>query len=291
MIVARLIGGLGNQMFQYAAARGLAINNNTSLKLDLSWFTAPDSRKYLLDNFNIKAEIATKEEIQTFTGKHDSPSRKTLWLLSRPLCDKKVFREPCFDFCGKFFKQKQQTYLKGNWQSPLYFRHIEHLLREEFTAGKPLSPSNQTFASEIRSRNAVSLHIRRGDYITNEQAQKYHGNLGMDYYMHAVELISSRTANPHFFVFSDDIDWARENIVLDYPTTFIKGGNETNCHEEMHLMSICKHNITANSTFSWWGAWLNNNADKMVIAPKNWFAEKQTNKQTMDLIPHKWLRI
>jgi len=291
MIIVRIIGGLGNQMFQYAAARALAITNNCPLKLDLEWFKTPGSRPYMLDRFNIHANVATLNEIVAYTGKFKDPLKKTCWLLSRPLSRKKVFREPGFEFTGKFAGQPPNTYLKGNWQSPRYFSHIRDILLEEFSIQENISPSTAAIANDIHSRQAVSLHIRRGDYVTNRQAQQFHGNLGFEYYHKAIEIISSSITNPFFYIFSDDIEWVSQHFNIYQQARYIAGNSENKSHEDMLLMSICRHHIIANSSFSWWGAWLNKKENKTVIAPKQWFRQEKQNRKTKDIIPGKWITI
>ena len=292
MIITKLQGGLGNQMFQYAAGRALSIKNNTTLKLDLSWFQDAEARPYLLDQFAIKAETATKKEIELFRGdkKEQFPNRIAR-IVSNTL-NNRIYREKGFCFSKKIFSVSDNTYIKGYFQSDKYFNAITDTIKNEFSLINPHSSRHNETVNKISGCNSVSVHIRRGDYVSSKNASEYHGNLGIQYYQQAATLIAGKTTGtPHFFFFSDDIDWAKKYVVLDYPTTFIEGGNEANCHEEMHLMSICKHNIIANSTFSWWGAWLNNNTDKIVIAPENWFAKPKYNSNTQDIYPDSWLRV
>ena len=286
------MGGLGNQMFQYAAGKALSIKNNAPLKLDLSWFQAAEARPYLLDNFKIKAEKATKNEIASFRGEKNELFQSKITRTIANTLGNRMFREKEFSFNKKFLSISDDTYIKGYFQSDKYFNAIEESIKKEFSLSSPLSSRHDETIQKIRDSHSVSVHIRRGDYVSSLKASEFHGNLGMPYYRHAATTIADKTtAKLHFFIFSDDIEWARKNLTLDYPTTFIEGGNEANCHEEMYLMSLCKHNIIANSTFSWWGAWLNNNAEKMVIAPENWFAKPEDNSKTQDRCPESWLQI
>ncbi|MDD3060131.1 MAG: alpha-1,2-fucosyltransferase, partial [Sulfurimonas sp.] len=142
---------------------------------------------------------------------------------------------------------------------------------------------------EIQSSNSVSLHVRRGDYVSNKNATSYHGVSSLDYYYNAIETISKKISNPILYIFSDDIPWVRENLIVSLPIVFIENTNTDRPFEDIYLMSLCKHNIIANSTFSWWGAYLNSNLEKNVIAPKKWFNDPVIN--TEDLIPSSWTRI
>jgi hypothetical protein len=177
------------------------------------------------------------------------------------------------------------VYLAGCWQSERYFKDIEDVIRREFTVKIKPDANNERTTALINSVNAVSLHIRRDDYVTNQR----HGTCALAYYQQAVEIISRKVSSPYFFVFCDDILWAKENLKLKYPTVFISHNDAAKDFEDLRLMTQCSHHITANSTFSWWGAWLNKKYDKIVIAPGKWFNDEGIN--TKDLIPEGWIRI
>src|SRR3989344_4984067 len=160
------------------------------------------------------------------------------------------------------------------------------MIRKDFTFGATIVERNKKLASEISGTNSVSVHIRRGDYVTNANTNQFHGLCSLDYYNKAVSFISSKQNEMELFVFSDDIEWCKENLKYDFPIHFV----ETNdAHSDMYLMSLCKHNIIANSSFSWWGAWLNDNFQKIVVAPSQWIADASVN--TQDLIPKGWIKI
>ncbi len=292
MIISRITGGLGNQMFQYAAGRTISIKHNIPFKIDISFFDNPkQNRHFLLDTFNIKAEIATKKEIIDFNGEKKDLLPKKYFRIIRNTLQKRIYRENRFSYSDTFLSIKKNTYIKGLFQSEKYFSSIKNLIKNEFSLRKPLSHVYDKHLKSINSNNSISLHIRRGDYVNNKKTSDFHGNLNIKYYTQAAEMIEKRIQNPHFYIFSDDIDWAKKNLMLNHPITFMADGNELNCYEEMYLMSTCKHNIIANSTFSWWGAWLNNNSNKIIIAPKKWFAQAEMNNQTQDLLPASWIRI
>lgn len=289
MIIIDIKGGLGNQLFQYALGRNLSLLNKQELKFDISHFNKKAcARKYSLNNFNIAGKIATKAEIAKYTN---TPViiryvHKLLPYYRRPLINQK----------GTVFDPNillaKDAYLSGYWQSEKYFISNATTIKKDLLLKKnKLSElrSNQYF-KKITDSNAVSVHIRRGDYVTNPKTNKKFGILPMEYYKKASQHIESKVKTPlHYFVFSDDITWAKKNISFENnPITFVE--QETNKdYIDLMLISLCKHNITANSTFSWWGAWLNSNPDKITIAPKQWVVHG--NKDVSDLIPRDWIKV
>lgn len=288
MVVSRLIGGLGNQMFQYAAGRSLAIANSCELKLDVS-----DYKNYTLHNgfeldlFNIRAGVATVDEVSSLVNVRSRLFR----LLSKKLGlkNKSHFLERSFSYDPDFFNIKNSVYIDGYWQSYKYFESIASQLRAELTPKNPLSGLNLVVSQRITQVNAVSLHIRRGDYVSNNATNKVHGFLGLKYYEEAINVIANKVSNPYFFVFSDDIAWAKENLELTNNVSFIDHNTGKNSYEDMRLMSLCQHHIIANSSFSWWGAWLGQNPNKIVLYPDRWFATNDRDIST--LCPPEWLRV
>ena len=287
MVISRLIGGLGNQMFQYAAGRSLAIANNCELKLDVSGYKNYTLHNgYELNLFKIQAGIATDVEISDFVK---SRSRLSSFISKKlKLKNKSHLIEKNFGYDSSFFEIKRFVYIDGYWQSYQYFESIKSQLKLELTPATPLSGLNLTISKQIANCNSVSLHIRRGDYVNNLEANKTHGFIGIEYYNKAISLIHEQVLHPHFFVFSDDIAWARENLGLIVNVIFVDHNQGRTSFEDMRLMSLCQHHIIANSSFSWWGAWLNTSPNKIVIAPKQWFANMQ---DTSDLMPENWLKI
>lgn len=294
MIVVKLIGGLGNQLFQYAAGTALANYHKTELFLDLSYLNADTKgaytkRKFELDKFNIHAKIADERILKNFNFNENKTSVKLKKLLPG-LFGKMIFNEHQFNFHSNFLKFPANTYLNGYWQSERYFNSFRGKLLDEITLNNPLTKGAVAIDQKIQSTTSVSLHVRRGDFVSLKSANHFHGHLELEYYKLAVEKINLKIKNATFFIFSDDMDWCRANFDFIASKEFIDGeGNNITTHEELILMSHCKHNIIANSSFSWWGAWLNQNADKIVIAPQNWFADKKIN--TNDLIPSSWIEI
>jgi hypothetical protein len=179
------------------------------------------------------------------------------------------------------------SYLDGYWQSHRYFERISNLLHDEFKLKEDSVEHNYGLECEIKDSTSIGVHIRRGDYVTNIKSAKYHGICSMDYYNDSFEYMSKIISNPKYFIFSDDINWAINNIKINYPIRFIST-NMKIPHYDLSLLSLCKHQIIANSSFSWWAAWLNKNLNKIVIAPKKWFTK---DKDANDLCPTNWIKL
>ena len=162
-------------------------------------------------------------------------------------------------------------------------------MRREFVIKYQQDAQSQMFSDRIQSTESVSLHVRRADYIQNALTNKIHGTCDQDYYDRAIRYIAERVIDPHFFIFSDEPEWVKENLKIDFPMTVVDCNDASRNYEDLRLMSTCKHNIIANSSFSWWGAWLNPNPDKLVITPEQWFNDKKRN--TKDLIPEQWVKM
>ena len=289
MIAVQLTGGLGNQLFQYAMGRSLAIRNNAVLKLDLSFFETYEWHEYSLDPFNIEKNVLQSADRIYFERNKKNLFkriiRKLFGLQPNYICEKNL------SFDEQYLQIKNPAYLFGYWQCENYFKENEQLLRKEFSVKIPPSTENQKLLDEIRGVESVSLHIRRGVFVNVDFVNKTHGTCSMEYYEAAINIISGRFNNPVFYIFSDDINWAKENLEIQHVHRFVDINNDKTDYEDLRLMFSCKHNILANSTFSWWGAWLNNNPDKLVIAPKQWFADPNKNKLSQTIIPNSWIRI
>lgn len=291
MIITQILGGLGNQMFQYAAARALSLRCDTRLLLDISSFDNYKLHNFeLLRVFNHSLTMASQQDIRSvLRGASSSWMRRvTRHRALRHLCSRTLVREPHFHYWPGLGDVSPPCYLEGYWQSERYFVDIGNTIRDDFVFREPLADHNIALAANIAAVNAVSLHIRRGDYINNAATLAVHGLCHIEYYVAAVSYIAERVQDPQFFVFSDDIEWARENLNIRYPCRFIDHNCGTESYIDMRLMSLCQHNVIANSSFSWWGAWLNSHRGKIVIAPKRWFA-KETNLQ--DLFPPSWVTL
>ena len=292
MIIVYLKGGLGNQMFQYALGRHLAEIHKTELKLDISAYDYDGPLGYSLGIFNTVQSFAAEEEIKKLKHLDQSDFQKWLHNLfhSHPKISKTFIRWNKPEFNPKILSLPNNIYLEGYWNSEKYFKNIEKIIRREFTIKIPQTGKNKELAETISSKQSVSIHIRRGDYVLDKQTNQTHGTCGLDYYHRCIESLARSIPEPHFFVFSDDPDWCRNNLRPSYPITFVSHNDMAHSYEDMRLMSRCKHNIIANSTFSWWAAWLNPNNDKLVYAPKKWFNNESGRKHSNDIIPPQWIK-
>lgn len=286
MIIINLKGGLGNQMFQYACGRSLALKNKDSLKLEIAGLERANQigdiyRSFGLGAFTIEKNIASVEEVQRFKYPYGIVSKGWRFINAKILKRTYIVYEP------QVLNWKGDIFLDGYFQSPRYFDHIRDTLLVDFTLVDPLSPAGATFAAQMRETNSVSIHVRRGDYIKNPRVLAEFGVCSLAYYKEAIAKIKATHQNPTFFIFSDDIAWVRENLAIGTDAVFVKDPTITD-YQELVLMGHCKHNIIANSSFSWWGAWLNQNHDKMVIAPTPWFESSAFDK---NLIPSTWIQL
>ena len=292
MIITKLKGGLGNQMFQYATGLASALENKTTQKIDLKSYnnaTRDTPRKFALNVFSITSPVAVSEEIKKVKNQ-DGPISKYLTLIKQ-----KVFKQYYLDFHPEFLKtageklgQKKDVYLDGSFQSEKNFIDYTEQIRQEFNFKKEIfNEQVKQLAELIQKENSVSIHIRRGDYAYDKKTNKYHGTCPVEYYEEAIKLIKEKVLNPIFYVFTDDGKWTDENFKIIPHTNISK--KQLKDYEEMFLMTQCKHNIIANSSFSWWGAWLNKNSDKIVVAPKKW-VNKKPNPHP-NIIPATWIKI
>jgi hypothetical protein len=260
MIIVRLIGGLGNQLFQYAVGRDLALKHGVPLKLDISGFETYKLHKYSLGSYTLAATIASSEDRALFVNENGEV------LTDLEKLNRTFIQEISPVFNPRVLEAGRDTYLAGYWNSEKYFIDIRKTILSDLTVDTPPEGENAKILEKINASNSVSLHVRRGDYVNN----RVFGVCGLDYYKKAIDHIAKKVNSPTFFVFSDDYEWVKDNLKIDYPAVYVHHNNADKNYEDLRLMSACKHNIIANSTFSWWGAWLNQNEDKVVIAPKKW---------------------
>lgn len=293
MIIAEVAGGLANQMIIYAAARALSLHKNVELKLDLGALQKDKLRKYQMHHLNISAEIASPSEIAKIRR---SSKIKIVEKIKNKLRKKLkikvpyIYREPLCSYDESFWSLPDDVYIGGNFISTKYFDNIKSILITEFAVQSVLSRTTEEICESMNNCESVSIHVRRGDFASNPHTNEFHGLIDVDYYSRAMKYVESRISNPSYFLFSDDIAWARENIVSAQPITFVDHIGQEDAYEDMHLMKNCKHNILANSGFGYWGAWLNENAQQIVVAPKKWFANDEINA-LFDLIPTEWIRL
>lgn len=271
MVIVRLLGGLGNQLFQYAMARRIAWQHQVPLKMDISSFDCYKLRSYRLNHFNIAEDFATKQEIYDLVRAG------------------KIVRERQFCFDEQMMNISGDVYIDGYWQCERYFKNISDLVRREFQLRTRLNQMDEDIVKKIKETQSISLHIRRGDYVYDEYNHQIHGTCSLAYYHSCVEKIMESIDRPHFFLFSDDKEWVQENIKLSGPVTFVTHNDIDREYADLYLMSNCKHHIIANSSFSWWGAWLCSNERKRVFAPARWFHSNDYDSK--DIIPSEWSQV
>jgi len=297
VIVVKLQGGLGNQMFQYAVGRELQRRNGGELALDLTQLLDRFPRNnvvvrdYNLDIFDIQprltvlSQLARHLPVPLLYMHAASALARALDQagLQRYISEPVSSREEVLEARGN-------VYLDGHWQSPKYFAGREDVLRREFRVKRALSPAGERVAAQMASTDSICVNVRRTDYVTVQAAIEMHGFVGKGYYDRGIEQIAPRLSNPHIFVTSDDLEWCRENLRFKYPTTVL--GHEYKGYkfgEELALMVRCKHFLIPNSSFAWWAAWLKPSEDKIVACPRNWFRDPKIDSS--DLIPPEWIRL
>lgn len=286
MIIIKIMGGLGNQMFQYALYRKLLYLDKNP-KMDANFFSRFEVHNGLeLENvFNIKIQHAQNEDITKLgdvqfnliarARRKAGIIKKTHIMPSR--YDTARYMPAIFEY--------DNVYLDGYWQSEKYFADIKDIIKGEFKFGGQLLGRNGEIAQKIEEENSISIHIRRGDYLS---IPLYQNICTKEYYKAAIDFINKRIKSPQYYVFSDDINWCRTNLQL-HDAIYVDWNRNENSHYDMQLMSKCKHNIIANSSFSWWGAWLNDNPDKIVVAPNKWFNDHKIYQQ--DIVPDSWIKL
>jgi hypothetical protein len=304
MIVVNINGGLGNQLFQYAFGRNLSILFNTELLLYIEDYKYNWLRNFELNHFNIKGRVIGNKELDKLNN------------------DKKIVKitESRGGHESNILKLQDNAFYSGNWQTSRYFETNFDMFHNDFNINTFPSVEDSVVLQKILSSNSICIHIRRGDYITRKSTFiKYGSVCNIDYYMTGVRYIIDKVKDPSFFVFSDDIQWAKQNLKIETPVYFIDH-NYSRKHynlekyylfrnslilfkkfykdlafQDLRLMSNCKHFIISNSTFSWWGAWLASNKEKIVIAPGVWsndFQNDQIIPQSSDhIIPENWIKI
>ena len=279
MIISRLHGRLGNQMFQYAAARGLAARLGVAVALDTR-----DALRRGEGVLTRVFDLPLAEPLTLPPNRHDSPLAYALWrVMGRA---PRFRRERGLGYNPAFADWDDDSYLHGYWQSEKYFAHAADDIRRDFSFPDFTNAQNAEMAARIGEGLAISLHVRRGDYLTLSA----HAVCDEAYYTRALDrLLQGVEGTPTVFVFSDDPDWAKANLPLPVEKVVVDFNGPETDFEDMRLMSLCRHNIIGNSSFSWWAAWLNANPDKRVAGPARWFGEPKMRNP--DILPGDWLRI
>lgn len=295
MIVIKLTGGIGNQMFQYALGRVLSKLNKTELYLDLSFYNNRNKidtpRNYELDIFqNIVAKNVSSNILNKFTR----PNKLKLLVnhyfkLKLQIYPKNWIKEDGHRYHPEVLRLRGDYLIDGYWQTEEYFKKYRRQILEDFSFPKKVSKKNKLILNQIKKKNSISIHVRRGDYVTSKKTNTYHGICSATYYKKAINLINKQVKDPWFVVFSDDLSWCKKYLLVPKNSLFVSHNIKKNSFEDMRLMSLCKHNIIANSSFSWWGAWLNRSKNKIIIAPQKWFKGSSSSKN--DIIPTNWKKI
>ena len=285
MIYSRIRGGLGNQLFQYCMARSLADKLETDLGLDIRDFSQDSPYLMGLKNFNIRANFDPPGMIK---HKKNGYIKFLIDIISKN--HKLVYKEPHLSFDKNYASLPNRSYLKGYWQSEKYFENNKLNILNDLRIITDQSSQNVEISKQIASNVSVSLHIRRGDYVSNSEYNATHGTCSLSYYKTAVSyLLKNIGKNFTIFAFSDDPEWVYSNLKLPVDIRFVNNNSSEYSYEDLRLMSECNHNIIANSSFSWWGAWLNTNNKKIVIAPSKWYANQHI--KNVDIIPPNWIKI
>lgn len=285
MIVFRACGGLGNQLFQYATARSVAYRFGVPLAADLSWFRSPPRdvtpRCFHLRDYRIQLAELPRELLWRLSALHH---RMPLWAW------KLLGVEPIIEGRSSptdVRARSRTSCLVGYWQDECRFLPIREVLRTELQPSAPLEGTDAALVSEIESCESVSIHVRRGDYVSLPSAARHHGTCPIAYYERAFRSLSQRVREPRLFLFSDDLEWATANLPSSWPIHAVGHSREDRAVRDLFLMSRCKHHIIANSTFSWWGAWLGERAGSVVAAPSRWFASARSESR---IVPSRWIR-
>lgn len=285
MIIVRLSGGLGNQMFQYAFGKSISILNNQELKFDTIFFEKQDFRKLEITNYSVDINKSKNKEVaevlfpRNFPLKWFSFITNKIWKYS----DKYIKEKKSFSFDKSVLNLNGNFYFDGYWQNIKYFENIRETLLREYKIKEKLDTYSESIIKKMSESESVSLHVRAGDYLKIPEV----GSIcNMDYYQKAISYIKGKISNPVFFVFSEDKEYVKKMLPSNLKYEMINS-NIGKPHIDLYLMSKCRHNIIANSSFSWWSAWLNQNQNKIIVSPKTW----HTNSKEREIILDNWVKI
>lgn len=292
MIISRLTGGLGNQLFQYAAGRALALQRGDNLLFDTRLLETTARKKlvtpraYALHHYCVAARLATEPELNEFFFRASQRGWKGTW---------KRFVRPAgivqHSRTSVQFPARGDIYLKGHWQSESYFLSIRDTLLSELALCSPAGTDSQRYIDAAGGQTSVAVHYRRGDYLSNPEYRSFHGICPPGYYTKGMQYLREQVDDPVFFIFSDDLNSVRNEFGERTDLVYVDCNDGDNGHADIAIMASCKHHIIANSSFSWWGAWLCDYADQIVIAPQSWFNDANANVRADSIVPDRWIRM
>jgi hypothetical protein len=254
--------------------------------------TGTSTREYELNHFNISAQLASHDDLMRLKVPYKNPIIRRIfsrWQSLLPYYKRRVIEERHFHYDENMLKAGSNACIIGYWQSEKYFTDIRQSLLQDFSFREPLNGRNLEVAGRIANSQSVSLHIRRTHYVPQPPSKEIHGTCPPEYVFSAIHFIRQKVSAPVFFIFSDDMQWCRKNLVMPEETHFIDWNTDKDSFRDMQLMSLCRHNIIANSSFSWWAAWLGTHDNKIVVAPNRWFLDTAINIK--DLLPGSWIKL
>ncbi len=291
MVIVKIAGGLGNQLFQFALGFALEQNLGLKVKYDIQDYKKPGIRKFELSQFIQDIDLANEYEIQHCYNFLEKIKFYIARYLRFPggLKRLKYYLEDLNQFDDQVFQIRDGVYVSGYWQNERYFFSLREKLLEKIQLTDCCSASSKKYLEQIRSTNSVAIHVRRGDYISDSKNQAIYGTCDLAYYQMAIEYITSKYADLTFYIFSDDLAWVKTHMKRFKNIVFVENNSSNSTHDDFILMSQCSHQIIANSTFSWWAAWLNPNPNKMVIAPRKWFIKEYGFGK--EIVPADWVKI
>ena len=290
MITVRIKGGLGNQLFQYAAAYALSKRTKQDMQMDISFFPQQTLRGFKLDKLNISCMKISNQQskiVQIYKNKYLNKFLRKVNIRQLPCENKGHFLlETRSDIVPEYFKiQQNDIYIDGYYQSERYFVQYREDLIKQFTSRYPFEEAYINVFNLVERCNSVAVHVRRGDFLNAQNDRNpNHYLLGEKYYHLALQYMEKNIDNPHFFWFSDDIEWVKQNFGERENFTFISLQTKYPDIDEMMLMKNCKHIIAANSTFSWWASWLNEHKKSIHICPEKRYGN-------LHMIPCEWIKI